>query len=69
MKLFFGLFTLVHLFSACEQKTTESYSKAMTDSARREFLKYTILNDSTKVSKWTPTDDEIRSIELLIKKP
>ncbi|MDB5011913.1 MAG: hypothetical protein JWQ25_115 [Daejeonella sp.] len=67
MKLFFGLITLVHLFSACGQKTNESYSKAMTDSSQREFLRYTVLKDSTKASEWTPTDDEIRSIEVLIK--
>ena len=68
MKLFFGLFTLVLLFSDCEQKTTDSYSKAMTDSVKREILKYTVLNDSTKSDEWTPTDEQIYSLEILLKK-
>ena len=67
MKPFFGLFLLVHLFSACGQKTNESYSKALTDSAKRELLRYTILSDSTRASEWTPTEEQIESIEILIK--
>ncbi len=72
MKLLIGLIVFAHLISACGQKRTESYSKAMNDSIRHEVQKYTILNDSRSIpltsEGWTPENEQIHSLVLLLRR-